>query len=198
MSLQHPWHQLERQSALPLSLCLCWPPHHVHTAQQCRLHWLGHMLYIADGRIPQDILYGELPSGKWPKGRPQLRYKNICKHHIMKALDSNTEIWKDTAANPISWLCLLKKQLKTGEERILNLAEERDARQSARTHKHPPSPLPSTSALYAAGTATSPLVLSATVHAVLAAALQTPMAQYPWSTNNWRRPTTTSHNNNNK
>ena len=41
-----------------------------------------------------------------------------------------------------------------------------------------------TSALYAAGTATSALVLPATVHAVLAAALQTPMAQYPWSTNN--------------
>lgn len=163
--------------------------------RQCRLQWFGHMPYIADGRIPKDILYGELPSGKWPKGCPQLRYKDICKH-IMKALDSNTEICEDTAANRISWLCLLKKQLKTGEERILNLAEERGASQSACTHKHPlPSPQPSTSALYAAGIATSALVLPATDHAVLTAGLQTLMAQYPWSTNNWRRPTTTSHNN---
>ena len=84
------------------------PPCTYCSDKLCRLHWLGHMPYIADGRIPKDILYGELPSGKWPKGRPQLQYKDICKH-IMKALDSNTEIWEDTAPNRISWLCLLKK-----------------------------------------------------------------------------------------
>ena len=33
----------------------------------------------------------------------------------MKGLDINTEIWEDSAANCISWLCLLMKLLKTGE-----------------------------------------------------------------------------------
>ena len=87
----------------------------------------------------KDILFGELAFCKRPKGCPQLQYKDVCKGD-MKALDINTEIWEDTTANHISWHCLLKKQLRTGEERILNLAEQRRARQKARAHGHPPPP----------------------------------------------------------
>ena len=43
-----------------------------------------------------------------------MRYKDVYKRD-MKGLDINTEIWEDSAANCISWLCLLKKLLKTGE-----------------------------------------------------------------------------------
>ncbi|XP_071508357.1 uncharacterized protein [Diadema antillarum] len=35
-----------------------------------RLHWLGHVRRMDDGRIPKDILYGELASGKRSIGRP--------------------------------------------------------------------------------------------------------------------------------
>ena len=55
----------------------------------------------------------------------------------MKALDIKTKIWEDTAANRSSWRCLLKKLLKTGEEKILNLSEERRAGWT-RTHPRPP------------------------------------------------------------
>ena len=166
--------------------------------RQCRLHWLGHMPYIADGRIPKDILYGELPSGKWPKGRPQLQYKDLQAHH-----ESSRQQHRDMgghcsktpsvdSACSRSSLRPVRRGTWTWQKRGM----------LGRAHAHtntPPSPQPSTSALYAAGTATSALVLPATVHAALGAALQTPMAQYPWSTNNWRRlTTTTSHNNNNK
>ncbi len=47
--------------------------------RQCRLHWLGHVSRMDDGRIPNDILYGELASGKRTTGRPKLRYRNVCK-----------------------------------------------------------------------------------------------------------------------
>lgn len=94
------------------------------------------MRRMEDGRIPKDILYGELASGKRPQGHPQLRYKDVCKCD-MKALDINTEIWEDTAANRSSWRCLLKKKLNTGEEKILKLAEERRARRKAHTDSHP-------------------------------------------------------------
>ena len=41
---------------------------------------------MKDGRIPKDILYGELAVGKRPRGRPQLRNKDVCKRD-MKALE---------------------------------------------------------------------------------------------------------------
>ncbi|XP_067029779.1 uncharacterized protein [Acropora muricata] len=40
------------------------------------MHWIGHLRCMEDGRIPKDILYGELATGKRPRGRPQLRYKD--------------------------------------------------------------------------------------------------------------------------
>ena len=55
-----------------------------------RLRWLGHVYRMEDGRIPKNILYGELASGRRLKGRPQLRYKDVCKRD-MKALDINTD-----------------------------------------------------------------------------------------------------------
>lgn len=49
------------------------------------------MRRIEGGRIPKDILHGELASGERPKSSPQLLYKDVCKCD-MKALDINTEI----------------------------------------------------------------------------------------------------------
>ena len=46
---------------------------------QRRLRWLGHILRMEDGRLPKDVLYGELTSGSRPVGRPMLRYKDVCK-----------------------------------------------------------------------------------------------------------------------
>ena len=47
---------------------------------------LEHVYRIEDGRIPKDILYGELASERRSKGRPQLCCKDVCKRD-MKALD---------------------------------------------------------------------------------------------------------------
>lgn len=61
------------------------------------MRWLGHVHRMVDGRIPKDILYGELASGKRSVGSPQLRYKDVCKRD-MKALNINSENWEDVAA----------------------------------------------------------------------------------------------------
>ena len=47
------------------------------------------------GRIPKDILYGELASG----------YLHVCKRD-MKALDINTESLEDAAADGNKWRCV--------------------------------------------------------------------------------------------
>ena len=40
--------------------------------RQRRLRWLGHVRRMKDGRIPKDILYGELAFGRRTTGRPHL------------------------------------------------------------------------------------------------------------------------------
>lgn len=60
-----------------------------------RLRWLGHVHRMSDGRIPKDILYGELVEGSRPKGRPKLRFKDTCKRD-MKSFDIS---WTNCDAN---------------------------------------------------------------------------------------------------
>ena len=49
---------------------------------QRRLRWLGHVRRMEDGRLPKDILYGQLTSGARPVGRPALRFKDACNRDI--------------------------------------------------------------------------------------------------------------------
>ena len=64
--------------------------------------WLGHVTRMKDGRIPKDFLYGELATGKRPTGRPQLRFKDVCKRDL-QALDINSDSWEVTAADRDAW-----------------------------------------------------------------------------------------------
>ena len=47
-----------------------------------RLRWLGHVTRMHDGRLPKDILYGELATGSRPTGRPTLCYKDVLKRDL--------------------------------------------------------------------------------------------------------------------
>ncbi|XP_069159331.1 uncharacterized protein [Procambarus clarkii] len=59
--------------------------------KQRRMRWLGHVTCLDDGRIPKDLLYGELASGRRPTGRPQLRSKDACKRDLKQMnIDINT------------------------------------------------------------------------------------------------------------
>ena len=158
MSLPHLWHQLEGQSAQRLGSCRCQFPYNIHNTQTMRTA-------LEDGQIPKDIFNDQLALGKRPQAHPQLRYKDICERD-MKALDINTEIWEDTAANSNSWRCLLKTLLKT----------------CTQTWQTPPPSQATTSALCAAETATPALVLPDTDNAVLVTTPRPPRPQYPWST----------------
>ncbi|KAK3864573.1 hypothetical protein Pcinc_029756 [Petrolisthes cinctipes] len=79
---------------------------------------------MEDGRIPKDILCGELATGQRSIGRLQLRYKNVCKRD-MKALDINTNSWEDLAADRTSWRSTLHRQLLIGEEKFSTVAAEK-------------------------------------------------------------------------
>ena len=98
---------------------------------QRRLRWLGHVYRMEDGRIPKDLLYGHLASGKRATGRPQLRCKAICKRG-KQAIAIDTDTWEDLAADRSRWRCILTYYLKSGEKRLLSAAEEKLPRRKER------------------------------------------------------------------
>ena len=74
---------LEQAGSLSMHLMLC----------QRRLRWLGHVHRMEDGRIPKNVLYGELALARRPVSRPGLRYKDVCKRDL-KLTDINTGSWE--------------------------------------------------------------------------------------------------------
>ena len=49
---------------------------------QAQLRWVGHTIRMEDHRMPKQLLYGELASGKRNQGRPRKRYKDMIKDNL--------------------------------------------------------------------------------------------------------------------
>ncbi|KAI8510155.1 hypothetical protein Bbelb_125830 [Branchiostoma belcheri] len=86
---------------------------------QRRLRWLGHVSRMDDGRIPKDVLYGELATGARPAGRPVLRYKDVLKRD-MKAGGIDQTSWETVAADRSRW----RQAVKTGVVRPRRCSEQ--------------------------------------------------------------------------
>ena len=95
--------------------------------RQRRLRWLGHARRMEDGRIPKDILHGELALGRKTTGRPHLRYKDVCIRD-MKAVDIDTISCEGLAADRTNWRSALKQHLETGDEKLMAAAADKRAR----------------------------------------------------------------------
>ena len=89
---------LEQAGSLSMQLML----------SQRRLRWLGHVHRMEDGRIPKDILFGELAMGRRPVGRPALRFKDVCKRDL-KLTDINSL--------RLASSCAGRSQKRRGEEK---------------------------------------------------------------------------------
>ena len=100
--------------------------------RQRRIRWLGHVCRMAAGRIPNDILYGELTSGKREKGRPLLRYKDTCKRDL-QAMGGNRPDWEELAQNRPKWKQFVRAGLKAGEYKLRQDADSRRERRKQKT-----------------------------------------------------------------
>ncbi|XP_076028432.1 uncharacterized protein LOC143017527 [Oratosquilla oratoria] len=47
-----------------------------------KLRWVGHVIRMDDHRLPKQLWYGELSSGKRNTGRPRKRFKDCVKTHL--------------------------------------------------------------------------------------------------------------------
>ena len=106
---------------------------------QRRLRWLGHVTRMEDGRIPKDLLYGELALGKRPIGRPQLRFKDVCKRDL-KVLGINTDTWEAVASDRAAWKHTVQDSLAQLEEDNTQRAREKRRQRK----EQPPTDRPAT------------------------------------------------------
>ena len=90
--------------------------------EQWCLHWLGHVVRMADGWIPKDLLYGELVQGNRPRGGPQLCYKDICKWDL-KALGMDLNRWETLMSEHSAWRQAVHHGLSQFEETLVQQAE---------------------------------------------------------------------------
>ena len=108
---------------------------------QRRLRWLGHVHRMANGRIPKDMLHGELVTGSRRVGRPYLRYRDTCKRD-MKVAGIDTTTWEAAADDRGHWRAVVKAGMKRGEEnRSVHEAVKREKRKQKSSHPaHAPQP----------------------------------------------------------
>ena len=90
--------------------------------RQRRLRWLD------DGRIPKDILYGELALGRRTTGRPHLRYIDVCGKRCEGYRHRHYVLGAGIAADRTKWRSALKQHLKTGEDKLTTAAADKRAR----------------------------------------------------------------------
>ena len=74
----------------------------VDLLQQRRLRWLGHVCRMEDGRILKDLLFGQLATGSRPRGRPHLRFKDLCKRDLLD-YELNPAELQSHATDRASW-----------------------------------------------------------------------------------------------
>ena len=85
---------------------------------------------MKDGRIPKDLLYGELSEGSRPRGRPRLRFKDTCKRDL-KSARIEAQSWEDLAESRDRWRAAVHSGTAQAEQaRIDQQKEKRAARKS--------------------------------------------------------------------
>ena len=70
------------------------------------LHWVGHVIPMVDNRLPKQLMFGELASGKRKQGRPLKRLKDCIKASLYKPYRNYPQgacaprSWQDWMASP--------------------------------------------------------------------------------------------------
>ena len=101
-----------------------------------RLRWLGHVIRMPAGRLPRDILYGELASGSRQRGRPTLRFKDVCKRD-MKAGDLDPAELETLAADRGVWRSSITSAIDSATEKREEKWKDRRARRHERAVRAP-------------------------------------------------------------
>ena len=97
------------------------------TLASIQLRWTGHVLRMENGRIPKQLLYGELERGKRKVGGQKLRYKDVVKRHL-KAADIDVNSWEELATDRIKWRHSLHEGRQTIQRKFVAASDLRHYR----------------------------------------------------------------------
>ncbi|KAI8502470.1 hypothetical protein Bbelb_200580 [Branchiostoma belcheri] len=111
-----------RHGSSPRQPRLGWYDHRLYRQEvyleQRRLRWLGHVSRMDQSRLPHQVLYGQLADGKRDRGRPKLRFVDVCRRDL-KSFHIGAA-WESLAMDRTSWRCQLQQEDPTNEDVRLN------------------------------------------------------------------------------
>ena len=87
-----------------------------------QMRWAGHVIRMKDDRLPKQLFYGELATGKRPPYKPKKRFKDCIKSNL-KIVGINVENWEGEAKNRASWRHAVKEGCHRFEKERLKHAE---------------------------------------------------------------------------
>ncbi|KAI8518138.1 hypothetical protein Bbelb_041550 [Branchiostoma belcheri] len=97
--------------------------------KQRRLRWLGHVSRMDHSRLPHQVLCGQLADGKRDRGRPKLRFIDVCKRDLkLFHIGAN---WEHLAQNRTAWRYALRQGAKKLED---DLVQNETTRRQKRHH----------------------------------------------------------------
>lgn len=108
------------------------------TLIKAQLRWSGHMIRMDRTRLPRQVFYGELKSGKRNTGRPRKRYKDNIKQHLKTAKENPAHL-EQLAADRPTWRGLTKTAANAADADRCARKEAAKARRAARALQ-PPDP----------------------------------------------------------
>ena len=86
---------------------------------------------MENGRIPKDLLYGELGHGSRTVGRPTLCFKDSCKCDTFATGHMDMDNWETLAGDRSRWRTNCTVLLGTGESKLRREATKRRQRRKA-------------------------------------------------------------------
>ena len=90
-------------------------------------------------RIPRALLYGELATGMRKRGRPCLRFKDVCKKDMTLAqIDHKT--WETIAEERTSWRAKVREGIQVAEASLTARSEEKRARRKGKVEEQEETP----------------------------------------------------------
>ena len=87
-----------------------------------QMRWAGHIVRMEDNRLPKQLFYGELKTGKRPQHKPRKRFKDNLKDNL-KALCINMQDWEKLALNRAQWRNSVREGCSTFEDKRIKYAQ---------------------------------------------------------------------------